>query len=454
MVNEAISQDMTSPASEGSYPAAHSVSSETEWFRARARLCLIVFLASFLPRFVFMTQSDPYISDQYWEIAQSLVKTGDYAVHRPTPQGRLDFSKVFFEQDQPTACRGPLTPLYLALCQLIFGESIVGIRLLSVFICSCANVLVLLTLLKMGASPRAAIVAGLIWSFWPPAIMYSTYAFLSEPITQISVLLILYLMAPGSESTRISPVPLGFVFGTAVLNRSELLIFILGICAYTLLVLRYRLKSILIALFVCAAIVSPWIVRNYFMVGKAGFSTLDGLVLYIGNNPFTRGSFCGDFHSQTPITNAPSMQWVTERYPDIWDVGEVERSDYFKKAAIGYLKTTMKSDPGHFFWLYMRKIMVYWHARDDSRSQSLPDFLMVQAVLFAFGASLLLPSSKRTYFLAVPMLCCLIVAMIFFASSRNRFPYESGMIMFLVMQWQHCAPRLRGMIARFSRLSA
>ncbi len=58
---------------------------------------------------------------------------------------------------------------------------------------------------------------------------------------------------------------------------------------------RNRVKKYLLShLFVyllALMLVAPWMVRNYFVMGKAVFTTVSGYDLLIGNNPFARGNY-------------------------------------------------------------------------------------------------------------------------------------------------------------------
>ena len=88
----------------------------------------LVFLVSLIPRIIYMVKTEPVFVDQYWEISESIVKRFSYEVHRESKQDPLSQLKVFYNQDEPTAVRTPSTPVFLAICRLIFNENITAIH--------------------------------------------------------------------------------------------------------------------------------------------------------------------------------------------------------------------------------------------------------------------------------------------------------------------------------------
>lgn len=411
--------------------------------RPAGKFLVAIFVLAFVVRLANVLTTEPVFNDQYWEISQSLAESGEYAIRGEKPQGRLDVTRAFYVRDQPTACRAPMTPVYLAICRIIFGDRVFPVRLMAVIMGGLSCVLVSATLTNAGAQPSTAVAGGFVWALWPPSVVYSNYAFFSEPFTQLFSILIAYMLLRPSKSPKMTGLALGLVFGLTVLNRAEQLVYVLLVSVYCCLTKIRPWQTFLAAALAFALMVLPWLARNSRELGKATFSTLDGFALLLGNNPWARGSYAGDFLGKPRIIDGPSMQWVTDKHPEIWDVGEVERSRLFWRTATDYVKANLKDDPGRFLWLESRKFMVFWHGRDGARKQSLPDFLIVQAALLAFFGALWIPTSKRTYLFVIPMLSYLVVALVFYASARNRFPNESSMFMFLLMQWDKLQFRIR-----------
>ncbi len=396
-------------------------------------VCL-VFMVSLIPRIIYMVQTEPYFSDQYWEISESIVKRLSYEVHRESKQDPLSRLKVFYNQDEPTAVRTPSTPVFLAICRLIFNENITAIRTFSVILGSMVSVVIFLTVRNFqGDNP--ALIAGMLWALWPSAIIESSYnTFLSEPIACYCVSLFLYLITIKNQSVAVK-ILTGVVMGIGVLNRSEFIIFLVLMYCYLFLFLADSRKNTLVSWVVCLAIMAPWLARNWIVFGVPTMSTLNGFGLWLGNNPWSRGSFNGDFHDDLRVDESPQLIYVAEKFPDIWDVSELQRSGYFKTATKDYLISTLKNDPMHLVWLYSRKFLIFWSMGDDARPQSKLDLWYIRTMVLTFVIMMFFGDKSRIYYLfTIPMFASLTMALIAFPGARYRVPYEIGMVIFLSIQ--------------------
>jgi hypothetical protein len=241
----------------------------------------------------------------------------------------------------------------------------------------------------------------------------------------------------------------GIVMGIGVLNRSEFIIFLTLMYCYLFVFLVDSRKNAIIPWIVCLAIMAPWLARNWIVFGSPTMSTLNGFGLWLGNNPWSRGSFNGDFHDDLRVDQSPQLIYVAEKFPDIWEVTELKRSGYFKTAAKDYLFVTLKNDPKHLLWLYSRKFLIFWSMGDDARPQSKLDLWYIRMMVLAFVIMCFFGEKSRIYYLfTIPMFASLGMALIAFPGARYRVPYEIGMVIFLSIQLPVLIERRRGLYAK------
>ena len=177
-------------------------------------------------------------------------------------------------------------------------------------------------------------------------------------------------------------------------------------------------------------------------------STLNGFGLWLGNNPWSRGSFNGDFIDDLQVDQSPQLIYIANKFPDIWEVSELRRSRYFKTDAKDFLLSTLENDPMHLVWLYSRKFLIFWSMGDDARPQSKLDLWYIRTMVLTFVIMMFFGDKSRIYYLfAIPMFASLAMALIAFPGARYRVPYEIGMVIFLSVQIAALIERRKGLYA-------
>jgi 4-amino-4-deoxy-L-arabinose transferase-like glycosyltransferase len=325
--------------------------------RRKVFLCSgLLFLIAFLPRFGIVFVTEPLYDDQYWYIAASLLKTGTYHVLPDVPQSPRNQSLIFFEQSRPTAVRPPATPFFLAACRLAFRDDPDDVRILTAVLGSTVGILIYLTARNLGHE-RGGVIAGVLWAFYPPVAIISYRAFQSEPIGIYVTAGLLYLVSTGRRDCAAS-IALGAIWGVGILNRSDFLISAVVICGYLAVILRYPLRRLALSAAIAAAIVAPWLVRNQIVFGSPVLTTLDGFALWVGNNPWTSGTYDSevDIHGPTEtVDRSPQLRYAAAIHPDLWEVDELRRSRRFKDVTWRYLTETARTDPLRLVRLYAGK---------------------------------------------------------------------------------------------------
>ena len=139
----------------------------------------------------------------------------------------------------------------------------------------------------------------------------------------------------------------GALLGIAALVNTSLVVLIIPIGLSA--VWRNRGRALLptfVGALTCLAVVSPWLVRNYVVFGKAMLRSNFPLEFRIGNNEFSYGQKMESLHpSNTPALN---QHWS--------EVGEQR----FMAEDREFNAKFVNSHPGRFAFSIMNRIVNYW----------------------------------------------------------------------------------------------
>jgi len=171
---------------------------------------------------------------------------------------------------------------------------------------------------------------------------------------------------------------LGLALGLAALARTTML----GLIPIVILWLWLNRpnvsrpwRKLAITLVVTALVISPWLIRNYFVFEKWVFSTNAGITFWNGNNPFTTGSGWDVYierlrqYSQHPFPDYPAHGIVTPRpYPlpkeleiQVGQLDELELDRRLFQAGIEFIQTQPR------LWLSLtgQKLVSFWGFRPN-----------------------------------------------------------------------------------------
>ncbi|MEX2190681.1 MAG: glycosyltransferase family 39 protein [Bacteroidota bacterium] len=239
----------------------------TKEFLALAGLALLLRI-SFLGSYDHAPVSD---EKDYLELAVNFVATGSYSLG-----------------GEPTAFRPPGYPAFLAVVQLIFGQSITAIRIVQMFL--DIGIVAGLYLLGFRFGRTTGLVAGLAWALFPPAIIYSGLI-LSETLSAfLLVLLFATLTFKPFPATTMRSFAAGLIAGVLILVKSWIVLFAAGLLCFFWIRVRSRSMALLFGSGILL-VVAPWMVRNVTVFGTPVISTNSGINLYMGNNPEATGAY-------------------------------------------------------------------------------------------------------------------------------------------------------------------
>ncbi|MCM8815551.1 MAG: glycosyltransferase family 39 protein, partial [Candidatus Omnitrophica bacterium] len=316
------------------------------------------------------------------------------------------------------AYRPPLYPLFLAML-VEAGFGITGIRIVQSVI-SAMSCVVIFFLSRKIFNEKIAVMASFISCIYPFFIFYSGFL-LTETLFVILVLLSVYAFIRLTEPDASNYYGwfAGVITGSAGLCRPTIELFFPFFLLFVLFSKSTQVKKRLIkSMFACIGfifILSPWIIRNYIVIGKfVPGTTMGGAVFWEGNNPYSEGGPCRYFPE------------------GVWQIEEAKRDQVFYRLTF----ECIKENPQRFIWLVGRKFLRFWNVVPNASEYrgNLYRFISVASFglllpFFVLGM-VVFPHNTGSVLLMGLIAFFTLFHMIFLASIRYRLAIEPFVIMF------------------------
>jgi len=368
------------------------------------KIVFIFFLLAFIIRiiFVFSLKTKFYFDDEYeyWKIVNNFI-TG----------------KGLIVSETLKAYRPPLYPLFLVLFAKL-NTGITGIRIVQALLSSVSCIFIYFLARKV-FNEKIAIFSLAISSVYPFFIFYSGFL-LTETLFIFLVICCIYAFIKLAES-RVSPV-YGFIpgifAGLAGLCRPTMELFF-PFCLLFIILSKascvVKFKKIVFAMAGFIIILTPWIIRNFIVLGSfVPGTTMGGAVFWEGNNPYSDGGPCRYFPE------------------GVWQIEESKRDQVFYKLTIDCIK----QNPKRFAWLLWNKFIRFWNVVPNASEYTKTIYRIIS--VFSFGLMLpffvlgifVSPRNLNTLFLTGMIVFFTVFHMIFLASIRYRVAIEPFVIMF------------------------
>jgi len=360
-------------------------------------------------------------------------------ISRSLIEGR-GFGSPFGGETGPTAWIAPLYPALQVLVFKCFGVD----TLASAFVMRTINIatapLMCILLYRIASriwNARMGIAAAAAFAIFPDSIWFdSTMVWDTILATALLFILVDMVVARRDENPR-ADVKFGIVGGTLALVSPSLLSGV-AVCLVwrSWQMLKGRARSMALTVLVMAAMVAPWMVRNYLVFGKPVFIRGNfGHELFKGNHlggesggqlrPPATGQ---DDWSLNPINNEGQFR----KYQDL---GELEYVADHKRQGIA----AIKKYPFWFFKLVRRRIDAFWNGPIDLGGifTADPEYLPAKRIWFSAVSlcgmvGILVSLLRREAF--APLFASIVVVYplvyyITFPHSRYRYPLEPILLM-------------------------
>ena len=301
----------------------------------KRKLLIFIFLFAFVIRMGVILSMD-YSSIQFGD------SPGDYEDYvRSLVSGRGYVNSLGFH-----AFRPPLFPLFWALIQLIFGPAYLPVRIgLALF--GAGICLVTYFLGKEMFNSQVGTVAACGAALYPPLVWYSTRLMTESLFIFFSLLFIYYLLKQYHRLSLGSALGAGLFLGLATLSRSVILAFFpLALLWLSIVHWKNKWKAGKIGLFFLLGlllVMTPWILRNWLVLGAFVPTTTDGgEVFYVGNNEKTLGD--------------PRGFYFPKEIDSLRRLGEVEYNKRMYQMGL----TFIRNNPEEFLLLMGNKFCRFW----------------------------------------------------------------------------------------------
>lgn len=288
----------------------------------------------------------------------------------------------------------PLTALFTAAIQSIFGATLLPVKLAQVAMDAATVALVywigIRTLGQAVAAIGAAVVAVYPFSVFVPLYIgtETLFTFL------LALFLLLFLQGVASESLKFY-LASGVVLGLATLTRGTTLFLpaVLLLCLFWL----YRgrphgisgpIKATAVLLLGFAVTLSPWVVRNHLVLGAfIPASTSHGPMLHGSSERFW---LIADRERELPkyvdyLKNERGITGPTSAHPT-W----VEKDRFYRQAALEMYKERWEKDPWSYVPFVAKKFLRLWYGTESGSNTAivigvnLPIYLLALVGLVIF----------------------------------------------------------------------
>ena len=240
-------------------------------------------------------------------------------------------------------------PLFvLAPAFIIFGKHLLVAKLANLILGVVSIILCYLTAKEAGAGRLGRLLAAAAWAIYLPASVYGVYLAKENLMIPLMLGVIWCALRLAKDPTwKISAV-CGVLFGLLALTGSAAL----ALVGLVLLALMFchipfskRFGLGMLILLVAMVVTTPWLARNWRVIGAPVLNTNGGFNLYLGNNPAATGWFMS-------IADTPrGPTWSELRRG-----GEVQASEILKQEAISWIK----ANPSEFLSLAFKKAIYFW----------------------------------------------------------------------------------------------
>jgi len=305
---------------------------------------------------------------------------------------------------------------------LIAGDNLFLVRILNILLGGISIILCYGIAKESGAGKIARFMAAIFLAVYIPASVYTVYLAKENLMTPLMLLVLWfsvrlirnpsYLMATGCG------VSLGFLALTG--NSGLVLIFVVALAVFFSRV-EFGKKLSLVSLIMVSmlAIASPWVIRNWSVLGSPVLNTNTGFNLYLGNNPSATGKFVS-------ISDTPQGE--------VWDElishSEIVASEALRNEALAWIK----ENPDKFLDLALRKASYFWMPPVHQGESEQSNVEALARTIWAIQFFLLIGAAAGTVFCsklrqnnAVRMMWLAVVGyttvhMLFYVTVRYREP--------------------------------
>jgi 4-amino-4-deoxy-L-arabinose transferase-like glycosyltransferase len=386
-------------------------------------LLLFVLIPGVVGRLNRLYNADGYV-DTYGQIAENLAAGHGYRVYPDTAS---------------TLSREPGYPVLLAGVFWLFGEDLITVQLTNMLFTFAAAGLIALLARRVSASKVVILGAPLLYLFHPGTLIAESRGGVETWFTFFVVLFMLTVYRAIQTHGWFDYLLSGAALGATVLTRSTPILFPVFLLAYLATIepkgSRFRLyRNVIVMAATALVVLSPWIVRNYLLVGKfVPTSSVLGISAHAGlyNNTHYSGAESWAMVDQQGARERrrsaeelgyPFKVEALGYFQDFYSSrDEVKFSDYLLNRVI----TEYRRSPGLFVKCVGANLFNFWFRGKTVESTRLNLILEVPNLLLAM-AGLVIAVRNGLFNAVAPMLLLIAylvaVSVVVLAQARYSVP--------------------------------
>ena len=333
----------------------------------------------------------------------------------------------------PTAYRPIGYPAIIALVYWIAGIHPIVVKVFQAIVDS--SIVLVVPRLMSHSTDNAKLYAAGAWASFPSAILYPNLL-MTECIYTALVVAAALLYVKESDRSIQRCILLGVVCGTLTLIKPATILFFaaLGALALKKRESRQNIAAVCIAF---VLVVTPWVVRNWVVIGEPTIATNSGVNLLIGNNPHANGSY----NASVDVLALDSVANEADRDKLAFSTGV----RYIVSRPFRFVVNAGKKY-AHLFSSESFLAVTQFHPNPNNVEQSLSEkYASISSVVrliinVPYAAALLVGflgfiSAKRTrlwYFFAALLTSLLCIHLTTFGGNRFHFPLMPFFVIFAI----------------------
>ncbi len=252
---------------------------------------------------------------------------------------------------EPTICRTPIYPFFLASVFGVFGHSYIAVFVIQAILSTLTALLVYLIVIKIPVANRREVASlSYFLAIFCPFLWFSARMLYTEVLitflVSLSILLICLAIEKGKYRLYFTA---GVIAGVTILTRPALAFFPLSLVLLQILVgwkkekLLHLSKKISIYLVAVMIIWSPWIIRNYLIFNKfLPLSIGSGFFLYLGTGSPSR------YEDFSGVSRTEYISYLYKEGEEILAMDEDYRRkaiERIKQKPLAYIKYSIQRVP-------------------------------------------------------------------------------------------------------------
>jgi len=315
----------------------------------RRNLLIVLFIIAIIPplfSFAFQDHSLPLMADEldYNDLANDLVDGDGY--HCETL--RAGFIKM-------PHIRHPMYSFFIASIYFFTNKSLLAVKLAQILMHGLTCLIIFLISDRLSRNRFASFCSGIAWALYPLAISHSLLLISETLFTLLLSLSILFTLEYAQHKKITSTFFIGLFFGLTILTKSLVILYIPVLIFWIVFSVKGKFLIKLRDVFLIGAVmllaISPWIIRNYTVLGDKFFiASGGGLSFYRYNNEKTIEVM------DTPVRRV-DFSFTDEQKIEIASLSETEVDNYLYSLGWKFIKT----HPKDFLTIRLNELSHFWH---------------------------------------------------------------------------------------------